>query len=197
MTVSRFRTALLLCASLGALSACVDTPITKSIAPPAYETMAPFTLDVAEIIVINDSKTTDTTQKLADAFKASPEAALREWANKRLKTTGSMGSLSLIIKDANVTSAALPLKGGMSGYFTKEQAERLDAYLNVLISVEGGQGQPPAEVTVAVRSSHTIPEKATDAEKDKIYQNLLSSLMGQFNSEADTQIRNYFSGYIR
>lgn len=178
-----------------ALSACVTTPMPINNPPLDYAAMQPIRLDVRELLIINDSSTTAATQSLA-AYGQSPEQALREWASKRIQTVGSQGSYSLIIKDANFNIVKLPVKSGFKGWMEREQAERWDAYLSVLVAIEGSAAQyPAAEMTISVRSSLTLPEEASDGEKTQTYNSIINKLIELFDAEAQKQMDKNFSAY--
>lgn len=175
------------------LTACVETPMPVNTPPVNYAQKLRF--DLAEVLVINDSSTTVATQQLAQ-YGQSPETALRDWAAKRIEAAGIQGSFSIIIKDANFAITKLPLKTGISGWLERQQAERWDAYLSVLIAVEGSAGMyPPAEITVSVRSSQTLPEEASDSEKRQTYASIMNKLMGLFDAKAQEQMNAYFRAY--
>lgn len=188
LLVSTFAAGMLL-----GLSACVETPMPLNNPPVNYSQKLRF--DLAEVLVINDSSTTAATQQLSQ-YGQPLEAAMREWAAKRVQAAGTKGSYNVIIKDANFTITKLPVKKGFSGWMERQQAERWDAYLSVLISVEGSAGMyPPAEITVSVRSSQTLPQEASDSEKRATYTSITNKLMGLFDAKAQEQMNAYFRAY--
>lgn len=181
---------------LGIAAACVSTPMPIQHPPLPYAKMEKMRFKVAEVLVINDATTTTATEQLGQYGK-SPEAAMREWAANRITGTGSQGTFSLIIRDANFAIQKLPMETGFKSWGKRQQAERWDAYLNVIIAVEGGgAGQTPAEVNISVRSSQTLPEEASDSEKRQTYTSVMNKLMTLFDAEAQKQINAYFSGYM-
>lgn len=177
------------------LAGCVSTPMPVKSPPVDYAAMQPLRFDVAEVFVINDAPTTTATQQLSQ-YGQSPEDAMRNWANKRIEAVGERGSYSLIIKDANFAVTKLPVKSGISGWMERQQAERWDAFLNVMIAVEGSASMlPPADITINVRSSHTLPEDASDEEKRLTYTAIMNKLMTLYNAEAQKQMDAYFRAY--
>lgn len=177
------------------LAACVTTPMPINNPAPDYSTTQPTRLDIAEVLVINDASTTTATEQLMQ-YGESPEAALRNWANSRVQAAGSQGAFSVIIKDANFAITKLPVTPGIKGWMERQQAERWDAYLNVMISVEGSASQlPPAEITINLRTSQTLGEEATDSEKRQTYASIMNKLMTLFNAEAKRQMDAYFRAY--
>ncbi len=180
------------------LAACVATPIFTYAKPIDYAAMPIFTLDVFEATVVNDTKPTEDTLAFTRSQGDTPETELRRWVNTRIQAAGKTGSFSLIIRDANFVREPLKQSTGWKAWITRDQEEAWHSYLDVLMSVDGGQyNQPPAEISISVRSSHTLPEHALQSEKDRIYNLLLNELMATFNHEVEQQIYLYFREYIR
>lgn len=181
---------------LAVTAACVSTPMPIQHPPLPYTQLEKMRFNVAEVLVINDATTTAATEQLGQYGK-SPEAAMREWANNRITGVGSQGTLSIIIRDANFAVHKLPMETGIKSWGKRQQAERWDAYLSVILSVEGGgAGQTPAEVSVSVRSSQTLPEEASESEKRQTYESVTNKLMTLFDAEVQKQMNAYFSSYM-
>jgi hypothetical protein len=88
------------------------------------------------------------------------------------------------------------MQKGVKGWLKRQQAERWDAYLNVMIAVEGSASMlPPAEITINLRSSQTLPEDASDSEKRQTYASIMNKLMSLFDAEAKKQMDAYFRAY--
>ncbi|MCH2546031.1 MAG: hypothetical protein MK052_00260 [Alphaproteobacteria bacterium] len=178
------------------LSACVSTPMPINNAAIDYgDGNAKIRVDLAEVLVVNDSPTTAATQDLSQ-YGQSPEAALKEWAANRIAAVGRSGSFSIIIKDANFAINRLAIDDGFGGWFKRQQEQRWDAYLNVMIAVDGSASMlPPGEITISVRSSQTLPEEASEEEKQQTYASVLNKLMTLFDAEAKKQMDQYFRAY--
>lgn len=180
------------------LAACVSTPIYQYADPVDYAKLPAYRFDVTEKLFINDSNPTDTTAFLAENYAMSPASALKEWTDKRIIANGAQGIFSVIVKDANMTTQPLKTSGGVKGYFTTEQEEMLSAYLHVILAVEGSAHDlPPAEATISVRASHSIPEGASIDARERIYRSVINELMASFNKEAEKQMQAYFSAYLQ
>lgn len=178
------------------LAACVTTPMPLNNAPVNYDNRSTIRMDVAEVMVLNDASTTPLTKELAERYGNSPEESLREWASRRIQANGAQGSYTIIIKDANFDAVKLPVKSGIKGYFERQQATRWDAYLNLMIAVEGSaQMLPPAEITINLRTSQTLPENPSEEEKRQTYQSIMNKLMTLFDAEAQKQMDAYFRAY--
>ena len=178
------------------LAACVTTPMPVNHHALDYNALPVLRMDVAELMVLNDAPTIPLTAELAGKYGPSPEEALNEWASRRIQPAGSQGSYTVIIKDANFAAAKLPVENGMKGYFQRQQATRWDAYLSIMIAVEGGsQRQPSAELTINVRASQSLGENPSAEEKRQTYNSILNKLMALFDAEAQKQMDAYFRAY--
>lgn len=183
--------------ALGMLAACVNTPIIKPEPPVDFAALSSYQMAVNETFVVNDGSVTDATRQFETLYSNSPEQALRNWVAERIQPVGQTGSFTVIIRDANVVSTPLATTGGISGYFKNEQAEKIDVYLHVILSAEGSaRNVGPAEATISVRASHTVPEDASDDLKLQIYNSTLHKLMKLFNTEAEKQIAQHFQSYM-
>lgn len=180
------------------LSACAETPMPAYKPSLSYANTTPYNLDVAETILINDSRDTALTADFAQKFGTTLESSLREWMHNRIQTNGNQGAFSVIIKNANFTATSLNKTGGIEGYFTRDQAARWDGELTVMLSADGSGGKhPEADITINVRANSTIPEKASQDEKSKTYHSLINQLMTLYNQEAEKQMQLYMNSYIR
>lgn len=179
-----------------ALTACVTTPMPIHHQPLDYTALPITPLDIAEIMVINDASPTPLTSELGQQFGRTPEDAIREWVGRRIQAAGTQGSYTVVLKDANIVSTPLPTSKGVKGYFKREQAERWDAYLNVMIAIEGSsQMLPPAEITINARASQTLPQDASAEERHQTYESILNNLIRSFDGEAKKQMDTYFRAY--
>lgn len=180
-----------------ATAACVDTPLPKNKPPVNYTALQPYNLDVADVLVVDDSQPNALTQEFAQKFSTTIDSELRKWLESRIHPSGPHGTYTIIIKDAGFTATPLPVKNGFESYFTRDQVARWDGFLNVLVSVDGnGRKLPPAEFTVRVNTSHTVPEEAGTHEKSQIYHSMLNELMTLYNKEAEKQTQTHFHAYF-
>lgn len=179
-------------------AACVDTAVPHYQAPVEYQALKPYALNISDAALINNSAPNALTQEFSNKFGAGFESALNEWLQNRILVSGPQGTLLLTIRDANFEATKLQTeKTGVEGYFTREQIARWSANLEVSIAIKDNSStQSPAEITITVSANRTVPEKASDEEKSRIYRSLLNDLMTHFNQEADAQIKTYFQPYL-
>lgn len=177
------------------ISACVDTPVIQEVKPLDYQSQTLHTLDIAEVLVVSDAAPSPISHG------PTLEAAIKEWATKRVKAAGVAGSFSLIIRKASVSASPLPTTRGFAGKFKREQGEVWNGQMEVLFSIDGavdenGKLLPSSQASVTAHASHTVPEEATEPEKQRIYSAILNSLMIQFNQQAETQLQTYFRQFF-
>lgn len=126
-----------------------------------------------------------------------PEKAIRTWAADRLQATGIGNAvLRVVINDASVTETPLDTKGGVSGFFTDQQELRYDARADVAVQVVSPDGQVLAEATSNVWRSRTLNQKASLAEREKMWFRLVEALMQDLDSQLTSGLRQYFRDYL-
>lgn len=127
----------------------------------------------------------------------SPERAMRNWVQDRLKTTGvGAETVRVDIRDASVVETRLETRGGVRGFFTNEQESRYDARADLVIRVVDGVGRVRAETTGAAWRSRTIAQSATLAERDQALFELVEQLMLDLDSQLETGVRQYLADHL-
>lgn len=182
-----------------ATTACVETPNPAFTPAFNYNATQVHSLDASETLIVNDNSPNNVTQEFATKFNTSLDTELESWLDKRVHAAGTRGTVTLNIKDANFTSTTLDKRDGIEGYFTRDQAARWDGRISATVSLTGvgPDGLSSASFTVNVAASNTVPEKASESEKSKIYHSLVNKLITLFNQEADKQIQQNFGRFRR
>jgi hypothetical protein len=159
--------------------------------------LPPITLDVAEIEIIDATQPTDASPHVEHLFPVPPARAAERWARDRLRAGGSMNRARFIIQRAEVIEVNLQQSGGLSGFFTKDQSERYDADLAVLIEIRSDAGQRLGQVTAELRKSHTVPEDASLNERESIWFAITDDLMKLLNAEMERTMPQYLGRWIQ
>src|SRR5437667_10992455 len=94
-----------------ALTACSSTPPTP-IAPIAYTNATPIRLNAGSIEVVDQFKPPLAAPNVDHLFVQTPAAAVRAWAQGRLRAAGQSGAIRVTIVDASVKAVALPIRTG-------------------------------------------------------------------------------------
>lgn len=188
-----------LCLALAAvfLASCSDAPPPPPKPKPAFTRYAPFKLNIAYIDVVEEYKSSGRAPFVEQYFPTSPAQAMRTWVEDRIRTVGQSRYMQVLIKDASVKEAELPRTGGVKGIFTRDQAYRYDARLEVEMRIYGDKSAlSEATLQVAASRSATIGEDASPADREALFAKMTADLMNMINAELEKNIFAYFSGYI-
>ncbi len=185
------------------LAACQDAPNAYTPKPFAFEVnrMAPAMVNVHEIRVVDEYQSPMHKPNMEQDFPVPPAVAVKKWVNTRLRANPAISANSVLevtIADASVKETKLPKTKGVKGIFTDDQDARYDAKLAVTFRLySGDQAMSAASGNVNVTRSRTINEKATVYEREAIYHQMVSEMMLNFDTEANSRLRQYFSTYLR
>lgn len=183
--------------ALLAASGCQEAVTPAAPAPISFGDQPPLRLNVAEIRIIESFQPTLRAPYAEHIFPTPPAMAVKQWAGQRLIAAGSQGALEITLEDASVKETALATPDGVKGFFTDSQSERYDAHIRVTLRLyDGVQTISIAEGTVDVSHMRTVNEKATVAQREQIFQEIVQQMMTQFDREAELRLRQYFSAYL-
>lgn len=182
-------------ASLMLMAAC---QVQDSSVPTLQLDGAPIRFSAATVDVVEAYRSPMQEPNVEHLFPTPPADALKQWANQRLQAAGGEGRLEFAIEDASVVTVDLPKTPGFKGAFTTDQDKRYDARLTATARLYVPQSSlAAAEASVTVTRSSTIREKATIAERDRLFQKMTDELMRSFNSEMEGRLRANFANYIQ
>ncbi len=182
------------------LTACQQAPAGFTPAPFAFEDqrLAPQPIRVATIRMREDYTSPGRSPYVEQDFPVSPARAVTRWVDTRLKATGQRGILEITIDDASVKEVKLPQTKGLKGLITDDQEARYDAVIAVTMRLyDGSTAISQASGNVEVRRSRSINERASVAEREAIYHQMVSDMMRDFERETQVRLQQYFSAYIR
>lgn len=182
-------TALLLTGA--ALAGCSSPPPRARFPDLTYGHLGRFTLDVARADIISEYKPTYAKPNIEHTFPVVPEQAMRRWAEDRLAVTGRQGRIArFVIQDAKVVETELPRSEGVRGAFTTDQTHRYDGTLAATLDVREERGNLRAGTASAWASrSRTVAEGITINDRERVWFEIVESLMNDLNAELDRQIR--------
>ncbi|MFA4994721.1 MAG: hypothetical protein WC521_05400 [Bdellovibrionales bacterium] len=127
-------------------------------------------------------------------FSPTIAEAVKQWASDRLQAKGQLGQAIIIIKKASLTAQPLPVKDGIEGWFTREQATKYVGRAEVSVEAQGRNGYAVAEAS-ATRGV-TLPEDPTENEKQAAYIQLLNGLMKDLGDNLESGIHKHMSNFI-
>ena len=159
--------------------------------------LPPITLDVAEIEIIDATQPTGASPHVEHLFPLSPAKAAERWARDRLRAGGTANRARFIIQRADVVEVGLRQTEGISGVFTKDQSERYDAELAVLIEIRSDPGPLLGQVTAELRKSRTVREDASLNERESIWFAITDDLTKLLNAEMERTMPQYLGRWIQ
>lgn len=186
------------CFGLGlALSACSSSsPPVQRLPEMSFLYKPPIRLNIARVEVVSEYSAPAVRPNIEFDMPVSPENAVRRWAQDRLKATGKVGILRIVIKKASATENPLQQDLGFSGMFKKEQQARVDENLEVSLQMLDDHQFTVADVTGKSFRSRTEPEGQKPAERDQLLYDMTYDLVRGFDDEVDSNIRTGFANWV-
>lgn len=180
------------------LAACEAASSGYALKPISFTDKTPISLNVANITVIDNYKSPLAAPNVEHQFATSPAQAVRIWANERLRAVGTTGSLEITIDNASVKEVKLPVKDGVRGFFTDDASERYDGVLSVTFrAYDGVNALSRAEGSVSITRTQSINEKATIADRENLWHEMVRGMANAYDREAELRLRQYFTSFIR
>jgi len=181
----------------GALGACETAPPAKPVTDVSFTHLPPIALNVARIEVVSEYRPTYAKPNVEHLFPVTPASALERWANERLRPLGNAGVARFVIMDASVTETALERKKGLVGLVTIEQAERYDGAVRARIEVVDAKGTSGGGASAYATRYQTVAEGASPNDRRKVWLDLVTGMMGDFNTEMERNVREVLGNFVR
>jgi len=178
------------------LAACQDAPV-SNLTPVTVTNKSPLRVNVAQINVVENYRSSSTAPNIELTIPTPPVMALKKWTAERLVAAGQQGALEVIIDDASMREPRLPVKDGLTGFFTDQQEARYDASIKVTFRLyDGVDTISIAEGTVSASQMRTINQKASVAQREAMFNQMIQNIMLTFDSEAELRLRQNFGRWI-
>jgi hypothetical protein len=159
-----------------------------------YAHLGPFTFDAARIEIVEEPLASGA----GVSAPVTPAQAARQWAQDRIRVTGQGNrSVRVVIRNAGIAEAELPRTGGLRGAFTKDQAQRFDAKVEMVVEVRNERGFQDGFATGTAERFTTVAEDITLNDRDRILFGLVEDLMRELNTRLDANIRSFLAGQLR
>ncbi|MBN8530681.1 MAG: hypothetical protein J0L97_02310 [Alphaproteobacteria bacterium] len=178
------------------LSGCASTPPSPPPGDIRFTDKPEIRLNVASVEVEQSFRPSRNAHSVTN-LRVSPAQALRNWVEDRLHASGSKNTLKVEIRDASVTSRALPREGGFAANFKVQQAEEVKARLEVTLRLYTGDTMASATVDAMATQSSTIPENASVLKREEIFHALVTDLMEKMDAELERGIGQYMAPYTQ
>lgn len=173
------------------LTACQTQP-----APPpnqfpeiSFRSAPPFRLTVSGVEVVREYVPPMAYPNVDHRFPVPPAAMAERWAADRLSPAGGAHRARYIVKQASVVEVQLPMKSGITGAFTTQQAYRFDAVLEVELHILNDRGFREGQVTARVEQHQTAAEDISQSDREKLWFAMTQALARDLDAELDKNIR--------
>lgn len=199
MWMRRLRTVSILFTLLVPLlgAGCSTPPPDSGFPELTYAHMRPLTLNVQRVEVETRYIPPMKAPNVEHTAPVTPYAALRRWAEDRLKAQGGNNIGHLLILDASIREVTLPVEGGLKGFFTTQQSSRYDGRAAVRLEIRGPAGRQYGFVTARAERSLTVPEDASLADRERILFALTEDLVTDIDQRLEAEARRHLGPYIQ
>lgn len=198
MKIYPILTSIALAASF-ALGGCTTPAPTQTLPQITFAHLVPLEFDVEKVEVDNRYKAPNDPSYIEDRFPTPPASAIRIWAIERLKPVGAAGSgtLRVVIKRASVQEEKLDIDKGIKGAFTKEQSNRYTLMIDADVVILDSVGKQVGFSSAKASRSTTTREDISLNDREKQWFEMTEKTMGDFNTEMESNIRQYLAKYLR
>jgi len=176
---------------LAFVSACSAEPPAR--VKPDLGPVSKMSLDVLTVSLVDHSGIQPANSPYnTNHFQPTITESIRQWATDSLQAVGTAGTATVIIKDASLTSQAVPHS---DDWFTREQSTKYVAHAEVDVEIKG-RGENYAMVSAQASRFETLPENPTEAERKNAYTNVLNSLMRDLGQNLDTALHEHAQNFL-
>jgi outer membrane lipopolysaccharide assembly protein LptE/RlpB len=190
-----FRISLLLTIAVLGLAACQSAPPAPVFPDLRFTGEPPIGLTVAQIDIQNNYVPTYRPPNVEYLFPVPPAKATQSWARDRLRPVGPSGVARFTIRNASVTEVNLPQTEGIKGAFTTEPSEQYNMVLQVTLEILDARGLVVRTANVTATRSQGVLNTASPNERDKIWYDMTSALMVDFDRQMTSEIHRTFGPY--
>ncbi len=179
------------------LAACQAPALPPPLPELTYSHLDPISLDVGRIEIVEQYEPPLSPPNVDHKFPTPPAQAMRQWVKDRLNAVGEIRIARLVIKDASAIETKLETTGGLRGAFTKDQSERYDVTLDVVLEIRSELGSAVAFANAVVTRTKTVAEDISLSDRERIFHEMTEEVMTEVNAELEKNIRQFLVQYIR
>ncbi len=163
----------------------------------SFAHLQPISLNVARIEVENRYVSPATRPNVEHEFPVSPAASASNWGRDRLRAVGQTGVARVIVRRASVIEVPLKRSTGVSGAFTRDQAERYDAIIDMKVELRDAEGNVRVTAESTAKRSQSVSENISLNDREKVWFALTEAMMADLNTSLENQIRIHMKEWIR
>jgi hypothetical protein len=182
---------------VAALSGCAPSANRPAFPDIRFTDQPKLRLDVRSIEIVSEFHPTFQAPEVEHLFPVPPQRAAETWAHDRLEATGTTRKARVRILDASVKETELPRTEGLTATFTKEQAERYDAVIEMSVDILDDRGFAERTITAKTTRTQSVAEGITPNERDTVWYTMTKQLMADENQELEKQMRAVFTFYVQ
>jgi len=155
-----------------------------------FQQFGKFDFAVGRIEIVREYTPPMRPPNVDHLFPEPPIQMAEQWARDRLVAAGGPGELRYVIKRASVIETELPRTTGIRGAFTKDQAQRYDAVVEVEIEVRNERGYRDGIVTARAERRQSVAEDISVADRERTWFQMTEALGRDLNSELERNIKS-------
>lgn len=180
------------------LAACTsDAPPPRAFPELRFTTQPPLVFAAQGPVIDNQARLPGIDPHVEHLMPLPPHRAVEVWARDRLQTTGvGDHTLRVVIREASVTETPLEVQRGVRGFFTDQQEARYDARIDVAVRMIDAAGTVIAESNAVARRSRTLSQRASLAERERLWFELIERLMHDMDASLTPSLRNHLRSYM-
>ena len=163
----------------------------------SFAHLQPISLNVARVEVENRYVPPATRPNVEHEFPVSPAASALNWGRDRLRAGGSSGVARVIVRRASVVEVALQKSTGVKGLFTRDQSERYDAVIDMMVEVRDQAGKVRVTAESIAKRSESVSENISLSERQKVWFRMTEAMMVDLNTSLENQVRVHMKDWIR
>lgn len=163
----------------------------------SFAHLQPINLNVARIEMENRYISPATRPNVEHEFPVSPAAVASNWGRDRLRAVGASGVARVIVRRASVVEVPLKRTTGVTGAFTRDQSERYEAVIDMMVELRDATGNVRVTVESTAKRSRSVSENISLNDREKIWFEMTESMMADLNTALENQVRIHMKEWIR
>lgn len=183
---------------LAAISLVGCAPVEKNVAFPdiSFAHLPQIKLNVARVEIENLYVSPAAHPHVEHRFPVSPAATASNWGRDRLRAAGRSGVARVVIRRASVIEQPMKRSTGLEAVFTRDQSERYEAIIDMLVEIRDANGRVRVTVESAAKRSRSVSEDISPNERSVVWFQMTERLMGDLNKSLESQIRIHMKDWV-
>lgn len=179
------------------LGACASKgPDNRFVSSPQPVTALVFQLGAIEIA--DETGPNAAGSVAVEGFSTPPQQALLDWAAAHLQADGGQpGIVRFRATEAKAERVELERTPGVSGWFTRDQADRVVLTLGGHIEARGSDGRLIASATARTEAHRSFVEKISPADRRRGLDLLMKDALQSFGDQLESQVRAEMPNLLR